>query len=230
MRLPRIPPGIMEGVDPLDVLGVRPGAAPEEVTAAYRRLAKRWHPDRAAGDGARSKEAERRMAEINAAYAALREGGPTVAVTATMPRRGDAGAASGAAAPHRTPGHWLPPDLRRRLGRELLRALREGEEVIRVERVATWASPTAQVVVTGDRLLWLLDDAVAHRVRSLDWRHVRGVSQRLRRPLRRTAVVRVDATSGRRFEFAELRPQAALGLVQDIARAAGLDPAAATSR
>jgi curved DNA-binding protein CbpA len=77
VRLPRIPPGIMEGVDPLDVLGVKPGAAPEEVTAAYRSLAKRWHPDRAAGDRARSKEAERRMAEINAAYAALREGGPT---------------------------------------------------------------------------------------------------------------------------------------------------------
>jgi hypothetical protein len=68
---------------------------------------------------------------------------------------------------------------------------------------------------------------VTHRVRSLDWRHVRGVSHRLRRPLRRTAVVRVDATSGRRFEFAELRPEAALGLVQDIARDAGLDPAAA---
>jgi heterodisulfide reductase subunit A-like polyferredoxin len=96
-----------------------------------------------------------------------------------------------------------------------------------VERVATWASPTAQVVVTADRLLWLLDDAVANRVRSLDWRHVRAVSHRLRRPLRRTAVVRVDATSGRRFEFAELRPQAALGLAQDIAHAAGLDPAAA---
>ncbi len=227
MRARPIPLGIMEGVDPLDVLGVTPGAAPEEVTAAYRELAKRWHPDRAR-KGPRAAEAERRMAEINAAYAALREGGPAAAVTATMPRTGDAGAA--ATAPDRTPGHWLPPALRRRLGRELLRALREGEEVIRVERVATWASPTAQVVVTGDRLLWLLDDAVAHRVRSLDWRHVRGVSQRLRRPLRRTAVVRVDATSGRRFEFAELPPQAALGLVQDIARAAGLDPAAATPR
>jgi hypothetical protein len=214
----------MEGVDPLDVLGVTPGAAPEEVTAAYRELAKRWHPDRAGAD-APAAEAERRMAEINAAYEALREGGPTAAVTATMPR--DAGGDAGPEGPRRAAGHWLPPALRRRLGRELLRALREGEEVVRVERVATWASPTAQVVVTGDRLLWLLDDAVTHRVRSLDWRHVRGVSHRLRRPLRRTAVVRVDATSGRRFEFAELRPQAALGLVQDIARAAGLDPAGA---
>ncbi len=216
----------MEGVDPLDVLGVTPGAAPEEVTAAYRELAKRWHPDRAGAD-APAAEAERRMAEINAAYEALREAGPTAAVTATMPRA--EGAAGGPAGPRRPAGHWLAPGLRRRLGRELLRALREGEEVVRVEQVATWASPSAQIVVTPDRLLWLLDDAVTHRVRSLDWRHVRGVSHRLRRPLRRTAVVRVDATSGRRFEFADLRPQAALGLVQDIAHAAGLDPAGAAA-
>jgi len=215
----------MEGVDPLDVLGVTPGAPPEDVTAAYRDLAKRWHPDRVDGDASRTAEAERRMAEINAAYDALRDAGPTAAVTATMPRAEEAAPA----ASRRPAGHWLAPALRRTLGRELLRALREGEEVLRVERVATWASPTAQVVVTADRLLWLLDDAVAHRVRSLDWRHVRGVSHRLRRPLRRTAVVRVDATSGRRFEFAELRPQAALGLVQDIAHAAGLDPGGAAA-
>jgi len=217
----------MEGVDPLDVLGVTPGAPPEDVTAAYRELAKRWHPDRMDGDSARTAEAERRMSEINAAYEALREAGPTAAVTATMPQPG--GERGGFAGTRRPAGHWLAPAVRRRLGRELLRALREGEEVLRVERVATWASPTAQVAVTADRLLWLLDDAVSHRVRSLDWRHVRGVSHRLRRPLRRTAVVRVEASSGRRFEFAELRPQAALGLVQDIARAAGLDPAGAAA-
>ncbi len=219
----------MGGVDPLDVLGVPPGAAPEEVTAAYRDLAKRWHPDRADGDAARAAEAERRMREINAAYEALREGGPTAAVTATMPRDPDARGARAERGPRRPLGHWLPARVRRRLGVELLRALREGEEVVRVEQVATWASPSAQIVVTPDRLLWLLDDAVTHRVRSLDWRHVRGVSHRLRRPLRRTAVVRVDATSGRRFEFADLRPQAALGLVQDIAHAAGLDPAGAAA-
>jgi hypothetical protein len=210
-------------VDPLDVLGVPPGAAPEEVTAAYREQAKRWHPDRADGDAARTAEAEDRMREINAAYDALREAGPTAAVTATMPRREGAPAAG----PRRPAGYWLAPGVRRRIGRELLGALRDGEEVVRIERVATWASPDAVVVVTPDRLLWLLDDAVTHRVRSLDWRHVRGVSHRLRRPLRRTAVVRVDATSGRRFEFADLRPEAALGLVQDIAHGAGLDPAVA---
>src|SRR3954454_15337190 len=53
--------------DPFAVLGVAPGASGEEVAAAYRRLAKRWHPDRAGGQ-----EAARRMAEINAAYDLVR--------------------------------------------------------------------------------------------------------------------------------------------------------------
>jgi curved DNA-binding protein CbpA len=54
-------------VDPYAVLGVRPGSSESQVAAAYKELAKRWHPDRGAGD-----EGERRMAEINAAYDALR--------------------------------------------------------------------------------------------------------------------------------------------------------------
>ena len=53
--------------DPFAVLGVAPGASGEEVAAAYRRLAKRWHPDRARGQ-----DAARRMAEINAAYDLVR--------------------------------------------------------------------------------------------------------------------------------------------------------------
>jgi curved DNA-binding protein CbpA len=54
--------------DPYVVLGVPPGATTEQVTAAYRRLARRHHPD-VSGDGG----AERRMAEINAAWTVLRD-------------------------------------------------------------------------------------------------------------------------------------------------------------
>ena len=53
-------------MDPYAVLGVRPGAPDQEVAAAYREAAKRWHPDRAGTDG------EERMAEINAAYDLVR--------------------------------------------------------------------------------------------------------------------------------------------------------------
>ena len=50
--------------DPYSVLGLSPGASEEEVKKAYKRLAKKYHPDIAGN----SEEAARRMQEINAAY------------------------------------------------------------------------------------------------------------------------------------------------------------------
>src|SRR4051794_41142371 len=67
-------------VDPYAVLGVRPGSPESEVAAAYKQLAKQWHPDRGAGE-----EGERRMAEINVAYEALRDGDP-IPEPAPVPR------------------------------------------------------------------------------------------------------------------------------------------------
>ena len=50
--------------DPYKVLGVSPDATDEEIKQAYRRLAKKYHPDRNPDD----KEAARKMQEVNAAY------------------------------------------------------------------------------------------------------------------------------------------------------------------
>lgn len=50
--------------DPYKVLGVSPNATDEEIKQAYRKLAKKYHPDLNPGD----KEAARRMQEVNAAY------------------------------------------------------------------------------------------------------------------------------------------------------------------
>ena len=50
--------------DPYKVLGVSPDASDEDIKRAYRRLAKKYHPDLNPGDA----EAARRMQEVNAAY------------------------------------------------------------------------------------------------------------------------------------------------------------------
>ena len=50
--------------DPYRILGVSPTASEEEVTKAYRKLAKKYHPDLNPGDA----NAAKKMSEINAAY------------------------------------------------------------------------------------------------------------------------------------------------------------------
>ena len=50
--------------DPYQVLGISRDASDEEIKQAYRRLAKKYHPDRNPGDA----EAAKKMQEINAAY------------------------------------------------------------------------------------------------------------------------------------------------------------------
>lgn len=56
--------------DPYKVLGVSPDATDEEITKAYRRLAKKYHPDLNPGNA----EAQARMQEINEAYDAIKKG------------------------------------------------------------------------------------------------------------------------------------------------------------
>jgi hypothetical protein len=73
--------------------------------------------------------------------------------------------------------------------------------------------------VTDRRLLWLLDDAPTHRVRSLAYRAVAEIEHRARRPLRRVAVLRVRTTSGRSLSFSELRPATAAAIAGHVAAA-----------
>jgi len=55
-------------LDPYKALQVAPTADQEVVDAAFRALAKKYHPDRD-----KTRHAARRMAELNAAYAVVRE-------------------------------------------------------------------------------------------------------------------------------------------------------------
>jgi hypothetical protein len=185
-------------MDPFAVLGVAPGAAPRELSAAYRELAKRWHPDRGGGE-----EAERRMAEINIAYELLRAGELQAGLADTPPPR------TGRAA-------RLSEPLRRALGPELVDALGPEEDVRLVAPASTWASPRAILAVTERRLLWLLDDAPVARVRTLPFRDVAEVSHGLRRPRRRMATLTLRTHGGRRFSFAALRPDTAAAIERAV--------------
>jgi hypothetical protein len=60
--------------DPYEVLGVRPGASPATIKAAWRKLAREHHPDVKGSDAASLRAATRRMVQINAAYETLRSG------------------------------------------------------------------------------------------------------------------------------------------------------------
>jgi hypothetical protein len=192
----------MTRVDPYAILGVSAMADASELAAAYRRQAKRWHPDRGGGE-----EAARRMAEINAAYDLLRAAAAHEAAARGQrrpPRR-------------RVPrGGWLPEAIRRALGPELLDALADREAVRLVTPASTWASPRAVLAVTERRLLWLLDDAPVARVRSLAFRDVAAVSLRVHRPRRRAATLSLRTTGGRRHSFADLRVHTAEAIERHV--------------
>ena len=55
-------------MDPYQVLGISPTASEDEIAKAYRKLAKKYHPDLNPGN----KEAEKKMREVNAAYEQIR--------------------------------------------------------------------------------------------------------------------------------------------------------------
>jgi hypothetical protein len=196
----------MDGVDPHAVLGLEPGATPDEVQRAYRALAKRFHPDRA-GEGAGEL-----MVSINAAYDLLRD--------LLVEDAEAAGVTAGPPPPPEEPAHqgaWLAPGVRRVLARELLSALEPGELVDEVVLTSTGDSHDVQLVVTDRRLLWLRDDAIVGRVRYLRHREISGVERRVAGRLRGGAQLRIRASDGRRVRFFDLRPEVLGRLTATIA-------------
>jgi DnaJ-class molecular chaperone len=75
--------------DPYEALGVKPDASAEDIKKAYRRLAKRYHPDSTGGDKAK----EDRFKEISTAYDIL--GDPDKRARYDSMRRGGFGGGAG---------------------------------------------------------------------------------------------------------------------------------------
>jgi hypothetical protein len=202
-------------MDPHAVLGLHADATIEQAADAYKRLAKRWHPDVMGVEGLA------RMTELNVAYELLR--------ASQRPAAAASAATSGAVAPApraaggRQPGDWLADAVRRALGPELLSALEPDERVDLMTPTATWASPSTLLAVTDRRLLWVLDDAVSNRVRFMRFRDVEHFEQRPMWPRRSRSQLRVQPRYGRRrWTFSDLRPATAVaiaGLVRDGAAA-----------
>ena len=69
--------------NPYQVLGLQPGASSGEVTAAYRKLASQYHPDRVGAD--KREESNKMMQYINDARKSI-EQGDTATQTPTQPQ------------------------------------------------------------------------------------------------------------------------------------------------
>lgn len=61
-----------EEMDPFKILGVKPGASPDEIKAAYKRTVAKYHPDKVTHLGKEFQEmAHRKLVAIQRAYEAL---------------------------------------------------------------------------------------------------------------------------------------------------------------
>jgi hypothetical protein len=181
-------------VDPFAVLGLDAGVSEPELTAAYRKLAKRWHPDHRRGEDGD------RMRELNAAYSSARE---QLRAAERLRAKAEPVVRSRPA-----PGAWLPDAIRKRLGWELLAALNDGERVRLITEAGRSGAGPARLALTDRRLLWLADDSVGTRVDWVRFGIVAGVERRRAR-LGRRAVLRLRTATGRRVTFGDLEPAAA---------------------
>lgn len=102
--------GIMEFVDYYDTMGVAPDAPADEVKRAYRKLARRWHPD-----VSKENDAEARFKELGEAWTVLKDPERRAEYDALRAAHA-AGATRGPGGDGRGGGFRPPPDWRSSAG------------------------------------------------------------------------------------------------------------------
>jgi len=92
-------------MNPFNVLEISPDASPDDIKAAYHRLAKRWHPDRFTG--AEKEEAESKFRELAEAFSLLKDPLKRASLQQQMPKPQAATAEKEPeSAQERTPEDW----------------------------------------------------------------------------------------------------------------------------
>jgi tetratricopeptide (TPR) repeat protein len=92
-------------MNPFNILEIPPDASPEDIKAAYHRLAKRWHPDRYTGD--EKVEAEAKFRELAEAFSTLKDSTKRLAQQQQMQKAPTAGVvAESESVQERTPEDW----------------------------------------------------------------------------------------------------------------------------
>ncbi len=139
--------------NPYDVLGISPNATDDEVKAAYRELARKYHPDNYT-DNPLSDLAQEKMQEINEAYDTI--------VRERRQNRGS-GSTAGGTAGSRTSGPSRYPDIREMLrGGRVLDAEMLLDGIPAASRDAEWYFLKGSVLY---RKGWL-EDAYSHFTRA----------------------------------------------------------------
>ncbi|MGH7539043.1 MAG: J domain-containing protein [Gemmatimonadales bacterium] len=113
------------------MLGLAPGATPDEVKAAYRDLAQVWHPDRFPDNERLREKAQRNLQRINEAYLVLRDhaASPPASAVAVAPPP----------ARHPSLGRRISDSFR---GRRLRHSLFTGVAAVRHSLEVLWPSAT----------------------------------------------------------------------------------------
>jgi DnaJ domain len=125
-------------------LGLRPGCSARDLKAQYRKLIKRWHPDRYATDPQGQLEAAQQMSRINQAFGLVAE---SMAASA-RPARRDAGRT--AERPRPSVDFGSRPLTKSEID-EIVRAIGNTNPVLATFRMLAWFVPLAfaYVVVQG---------------------------------------------------------------------------------